>query len=47
MPEPDPDVDYDPDCHWDGTERVNGEARREKPDIASGLDLSDLKRFIE
>jgi hypothetical protein len=44
MPEPDPDVDYDPDCHWDGTERKHGEPRREKGEsYAEGLDLAALK----
>ena len=43
LPEPDPDVDYDPDCHWDGTERLPGEPRREKGDsYADGLNLSAL-----
>lgn len=43
MEEPDPDVDYDPDCHWDGTPLLPGETRREKGDsYADGLDLSAL-----
>lgn len=45
LPEPDPDTDYDPDFHADGTERLPGEPRREKGETVSGtLDLSELKR---
>jgi hypothetical protein len=44
LPEADPEVDYDPDYHWDGTPRQPGEERREKPDIAGGLDLKALRQ---
>ena len=40
---PDPDVDYDPDCHWDGTPLLPGETRREKGySYADALDLAQL-----
>jgi hypothetical protein len=43
LPEPDPDVDYDPDCHWDGTPLLPGETRREKGEsFAERLDLATL-----
>ncbi len=43
-PEPDPEVDYDTDYHWDGVERLPGEPRREKREMPSdGLDLATLK----
>jgi|GEM_PF-3405361 len=43
LPEPDPDVDYDEDYHAAGTQRLNGEPRREKGEAFSdSLDLSAL-----
>ena len=45
LPEPDPTVCYDEDCHWDGTPLLPGETRREKGEsFADGLDLSALKQ---
>src|SRR5262249_4416032 len=47
MPEPDPSIDYDADYHWDGTQRLPGEPRREKVAAADGYDLSELNRRRE
>jgi hypothetical protein len=45
QPEPDPTIDYDEDCHWDGTPRLPGEPRREKGEAIEGLDLGELNRM--
>lgn len=42
VPEPDPTIDSDPDCHWDGTERLPGEKRTEKGETDGTLDLATL-----
>jgi hypothetical protein len=45
LPEPDPTVCYDDDCHADGTPILPGEPRREKGEsFADGLDLAALKQ---
>lgn len=45
LPEPEPTIDYDPDCHWDGTELLPGEKRREKGEAAEGFSLAELAAF--